>query len=209
MSTLNAVGRRHALRSLVAGLSLAPLMMAGPARAEVSPDQAQAFVENASRELVKVVNGPGTTEEKATAFQKIINEAVDINSVGRFCLGRYWRVATPEQQKDYIELFHRVLVLNITGKVGEYKGVAITIVHSAPREDGVAVTSTVTRPGEAPTRVDWLVSSESGGPRIVDVIAEGTSLRLTQRNDYASYMSRNNNSVAALIDALKKQATGS
>ncbi len=28
----------------------------------------------------------------------------------------------------------------------------------------------------------------SGSPKIVDVIAEGTSLRLTQRSDYASYL---------------------
>jgi phospholipid transport system substrate-binding protein len=66
----------------------------------------------------------------------------------------------------------------------------------------------VTRPNSAPNRVDWLVSSESGSPQIIDVIAEGTSLRLTQRNDYASYLSRNNNNIQALIDALKKQAAG-
>ena len=44
-----------------------------------------------------------------------------------------------------------------------------------------------------------------GGPKIVDVVAEGTSLRLTQRDDYASYLARNNDSVQALIDALKRQ----
>jgi phospholipid transport system substrate-binding protein len=40
------------------------------------------------------------------------------------------------------------------------------------------------------------------------VIAEGTSLRLTQRSDYAAFLSRNGNSVQALIDALKQQAAG-
>jgi phospholipid transport system substrate-binding protein len=38
------------------------------------------------------------------------------------------------------------------------------------------------------------------------VVAEGTSLRLTQRSDYASYLSRNNNNVQALIDAMRQQA---
>jgi phospholipid transport system substrate-binding protein len=68
------------------------------------------------------------------------------------------------------------------------------------------VTTTVTRPNNAPNRVDWLVSSDSGSSLVIDVIAEGTSLRLTQRNDYTSYLSRNNNNVQSLIDALKKQA---
>lgn len=175
-------------------------------RAQPSSDQASAFVEKTGHDMSAVVNGAGTTQSKATALQQIIDSTVDVNAVGRFCLGRFWRLATPAQQKDYIELFHRVLVSNITGKVGEYQGVTFTLLRSSPREDGVAVSTTVTRPNSAPNRVDWLVSNETGTPRIVDVIAEGTSLRLTQRNDYAAYLSRNNNNIQALIDALKQQA---
>jgi phospholipid transport system substrate-binding protein len=37
------------------------------------------------------------------------------------------------------------------------------------------------------------------------MLAEGTSLRLTQRDDYYSYLARNNNSVQALIDAMRRQ----
>ncbi len=37
------------------------------------------------------------------------------------------------------------------------------------------------------------------------MVAEGTSLRLTQRSDYASYLSRNNNNIDALITAMQQQ----
>ena len=47
---------------------------------------------------------------------------------------------------------------------------------------------------------------ESGGPKIIDVIAEGMSMRLTQRSDYASFLTRNNGNVGALILALQRQA---
>jgi phospholipid transport system substrate-binding protein len=197
--------RRHWL----AGLAMACLLTPESGFAQAATDQAQAFIEQTSRALVAVVNGPGGTAEKAASFEKIINTAVDVNTIGRFCLGRFWRTASPDEQKQYIELFHRVLVQNITGKVGEFQGVSIAILRATQREDGIAVSTTVTRPNEGPTKVDWLVSNESGAMRIVDVIAEGTSLRLTQRNDYASYLSRNNNSVTALIEALKKQASAS
>ena len=63
------------------------------------------------------------------------------------------------------------------------------------------------RPGNAPAKVDWLVSADSGSPKIIDVIAEGTSLRLTQRSDYSAYLARNNNNVQALIEALRQQAS--
>jgi phospholipid transport system substrate-binding protein len=45
--------------------------------------------------------------------------------------------------------------------------------------------------------------------KIIDVIAEGTSLRLTQRSDYSSFLARNSNNVQALIDAMRQQATAS
>ena len=64
----------------------------------------------------------------------------------------------------------------------------------------------VNRPNNPPAKVDWVISMGSGGPKIVDVVAEGTSLRLTQRSDYASYITRNGNNVQALIDAMKQQA---
>ena len=195
---------------LVAGVVLfAVAAVPRMAWAQLSVDAATAFITKTTTELTGAVNGGASTQAKAAALQQIIDRAVDVTSVGRFCLGRFWRLATPAQQKDYIDLFHRVLVQNITGKVGEYQGVAIAVVHSASREDGVAVTTSVTRPNSTPNRVDWLVSSESGSPRIIDVIAEGTSLRLTQRNDYAAYLSRNNNDIQALLNALKQQATGS
>ena len=46
----------------------------------------------------------------------------------------------------------------------------------------------------------------AGKLKVIDVIAEGTSLRLTQRSDYGAFLGRNNNDVQALINALKKQA---
>ncbi len=200
---LNDLTRRSLLGSAFIALAALPLTRAAQAQ---PAEQAAVFIEKTVRELTAAVNSGNSTKDKASALQTIIDRAVDVNSVGRFCLGRFWRLASPAEQAEYIDLFHRVLVQNITGKVGDYQGVSITLVRTVPREDGVAVTTTVTRPNSAPSRVDWLVNAESGELRIVDVIAEGTSLRLTQRNDYASYLSRNNNSVRALIDALKQQA---
>lgn len=201
-SPLTTVSRRVAL-GLAAAL---PLLRAGRAMADAGSDKASAFIDRLSHDLMAVVNGPQSTADKAAALQKIIDTNVDVDGVAKFCLGRFWRTATPDEQKQYLTLFHKVLVNNITGKVGEYAGVQITVQRSAPREDGIAVTTSVTRPNSEPNKVDWLVSIDGATPLVTDVIAEGTSLRLTQRNDYSAFLTRNNNSVSALIDALKQQA---
>jgi phospholipid transport system substrate-binding protein len=172
-----------------------------------SADRASAFVKATGDKLVAVVNGPGSIEEKRRTLAQIIDGAVDVDGVARFCLGRFWRQASPEQQRRYMALFHQVLVANITSKLGDYKGVTFTLGRIEPDGENAKVDSVVVRPNNPPTNVQWVISNPNADPKIVDVVAEGTSLRLTQRSDYASYLSHNNNNIDALISAMQQQVT--
>jgi phospholipid transport system substrate-binding protein len=196
--------RRHLLLAAAAVLGAGALDLPGQALAQ-SPAEASAFVERTGRALAAVANGPGSTEQKKAQLSAIVEQSVDVDGVARFALGRFWQRATPAQQQQYLTLFHRVLAANITGHLGEYRGVGFVMGRTMPAEGMVAVDTTVTRPNQAPADVRWVVDEVAGQPKIVDVLAEGTSLRLTQRSDYASYLSRNGNDVQALIDAIRRQ----
>ena len=198
------IDRRHLLKTTALTLMGAPFA----ARAQ-STDKAASFVKSTGDKLVAVVNGPGSTSAKRAAMTLIINTDVDVDGIGKFCLGRYWRLATPEQQKQYLVLFHEVLVTNITSKLGEYQGVKFTMGRTKPQDETAVVSTTVERPNNAPTAVDWIISDPSSSPKIIDVVAEGTSLRLTQRQDYGSYLTHNNNNIDALIAAMKNQVSQS
>jgi phospholipid transport system substrate-binding protein len=179
-----------------------------PALAALSQDAvgaASAFVKSLGDKLVAVVNGSESEREKRAKLTTIIDGAVDVDGVARFCLGRFWRNASAEQRQRYTELFHQVLVNNITAKLGEYRGVRFIMGRAQMRDDDAVVSTVVERPNNPPTNVDWILSNPAKDPKIADVIAEGTSLRLTQRQDYASYLSRNNNSIDALINAMRQQ----
>nr|WP_294543998.1 ABC transporter substrate-binding protein [uncultured Rhodopila sp.] len=184
------------------------LAASAPARAQ-GAEKATAFMKSLGDQLVAVVNGAGTPSSKRAAMTRIIDTYVDVDGIGKFCLGRYWRLATPEQQKQYINLFHEVLVTNITSKLGEYQGVTYTMGRSRMQDEDAVVSTTVVRPNNPPTAVDWIIANPLTYPKVTDVIAEGTSLRLTQRQDYASYLAHNNNSVDALISAMRNQVSQS
>lgn len=192
--------QRRQFLILAAASALLPLT----ARAQ-STDKAAAFVKSTGDRLVAVVNGSGSAATKRTGMTQIIDADVDVEGIGKFCLGRFWRQATPDQQKQYLALFHQVLVTNITSKLGEYQGVTFTMGRSKAQDDEAVISTTVVRPNNAPTAVDWVISNPSSNPKIVDVLAEGTSLRLTQRQDYASYLVHNNNNIDALIAAMNTQ----
>lgn len=185
-------------------LAAVPALLALPAHADAS-DAARDLVVKLGRQLTEVANGSGSAEDRRAAFEKLIDGAADVEAIARFCLGRFWRTATPDQQRDYTKLFRTVLLRNITGKAGEYKGVVMDVGKAQPREEDIAVASIVNRPGNAPNKVDWIVTA-TGAPKLIDVIAEGTSLRLTQRSDYAAFLASHGNNIQALIDALKAQA---
>jgi phospholipid transport system substrate-binding protein len=176
-----------------------------PAQAQGAADRASALIKSIGDQLVSVVNGPGGERDKRARLTEIIDSGVDVDGVARFCLGRFWRTASPEQQRRYMELFHQVLVNNITSKIGDYRGVRFQMGRTQKRDDDAVVSTVVERPNNPPTNVDWIVSSPASDPKIVDVVAEGTSLRLTQRQDYASYLSHNNNNIDALINAMRQQ----
>jgi phospholipid transport system substrate-binding protein len=192
---------------LLAGIALTPVLRRPVRSAVAQPLSARAsdFVKGIGDKLVAVVNGPESEREKRAKLAAIIDGAVDVDGVARFCLGRFWRSASAEQQQRYTALFHQVLLNNITAKLGDYRGVRFTMGRSQQRDENAVVSTVVERPNNPPTNVDWVISNSASDPKIIDVVAEGTSLRLTQRQDYASYLSHNNNDIDALINAMRQQ----
>lgn len=193
-------GRRIVLATLA--LTCASGLFALPARAA---DNAKQFIQSFGSQLVAIVNSPIPLTEKKTKVLPLVQKNVDIDGIGRYCLGRYWKIATPEQKQHYLALFHQVLVNAITDKLGEYRGVSFTIGDVSKSGSDDAVSATLLRPQQPPAAMQWIVSYESGEAKVVDVIGEGASLRLTQRNDYSSFIARNGGNVDTLLSALQKQ----
>lgn len=171
-------------------------------------DGATAFVTSFGSRLMTIINGPGSYEDKKQRLAPLIEQDVDIDGIARFCLGRFVRQATPAQQQEYTQLFRRVLLNNIFGKLGEFQGVTFRMTNTTQTGEGAAVGTLIQRPSQKANTVQWIVSEATGQPKIIDVKAEGTSLRLTQRNDYTSYITRNGDSVGALLDAMRGQTAG-
>jgi phospholipid transport system substrate-binding protein len=196
-------------RLLAISLSVTPFGLLSRRAAGQAVERASSFIQQTGDRLVAAVNGPQAAADKRRAITQILEGTVDVDGIARFCLGRFWRIASPDQQKRFLAAFHEVLVTNVSSKLGEYRGVKLTVQRGRQQDDEGIVTTIVERPNNPPTSVDWVVEKPTAAPKIIDVIAEGTSLRLTQRQDYASYLTRNNNDVDALISAMKQQTAGS
>ena len=182
----------------------AMLLTLGRARAGGAED-ASRFIDMIARQLTEVLDSAESATDKRKRFLAIIDGAVDVDGIARFCLGRFWRQASEAQQQEYTALFHQALTNGVISRLGEYKGVRHTIGRSVPQNDSTLVQTLVMRPNSEPAHVDWLVHQVGGRPEIEDLIVEGTSMRITQRSDYMSFLQRNGSNIQALIDQLRQQ----
>ncbi|MEQ8398219.1 ABC transporter substrate-binding protein [Thalassobaculum sp.] len=175
---------------------------AGLARADVSsPD---AFIGKlADRALALVTDRTTDMPAKRESFDRLLSETFDMEGIGRFLLGRYWRLATPEEREAYLKAFNESIVYTYTARFDEYSGQKLVVDNS--REDGqfTMVASRIVDPKGTPdVRVDWRIIRQGDSFKVVDVVIEGVSMSVTQRQEYASVIQSNGGQVQALIKAL-------
>ena len=157
---------------------------------------------------MQAVAGATNQAEKRQRMLPFLERVVDLDGVARFCLGRYWLAATPDQQREYLRLFRLQLANGVAGRLTQETSGTAQVITGRPqmRDAGLYVPTTIERPNNKPNQVSWLVVMVGSQMKIADVVAEGMSLRLTQRSDYASFLSRNGGDVGALLAAMRAQS---
>ena len=204
---MTAISRRPLLLGTI-GLGSAGLfcLSNGATAQQMDISRASAFIQATGQELVAAINADGPVPQRRDRVGVILRRAVDVEGVGRFILGRWWRTANAQQQQEYLRLFEQILIRNLSSRFGEYQGLTFSLGRSQARtEEDVLVSTVVERRGTPSFGLDWRVAEVDGQPKVVDVIAEGTSLRLTTRSEYSSVVTRNGNNVQALLGAMRQQ----
>ena len=193
---------RRALLGSLAGLAIRPAQAQ-----QMDIARATTFVNKAGQDLVNAINDQRLNQtQRRDRVAGILRSAIDIEGTGRFILGRYVRQASPAELQDYLKLFDEIIIRNLSARFGEYRGVKFSLGRSQQRTEEDALVSTlVERPNTPAFTLDWRVAEINGQPKVVDVIAEGTSLRLTTRSEYAAVIQRNGGRIAALLDAMRGQ----
>jgi phospholipid transport system substrate-binding protein len=173
-------------------------------------DWAADFIRQIGNEIADITASGAPTNERRQRLQSLVDRAADVEGAARFCLGRFWRKASPAQQGEYVGLFHtilmKVVLAHINAESQVRTTVRVTIGRPELRQDSVFVPTVVERSGNPPIQVAWVVSTDSLHPRLIDVVAEGTSLRLTIRNDYSAFLMHHDDNIDALLQALREQA---
>src|ERR1700745_702006 len=64
------------------------------------------FIRQIGNETADIVASGAPAPERRERLQTLVDRAADVDGAARFCLGRFWRKASPE----YVGLFHTILM---------------------------------------------------------------------------------------------------
>lgn len=192
--------------SLVFG---AALFAAGAANAEVNAQKAEDFIKQVTTEgIEEIINSDVSSEEKDARFAKLFNEYLDLDFIGRFVLGRYWKTSTPKQRTAFIDVYREMNIKTWSKRFDEFKGKTFIFKGTTASNSAnqIFVNTEVPMEQGAPAKVVWRVKETDGKFKVVDIVIENVSLAITARNEYTAYIKKSPDGVDGLIANLRQKS---
>lgn len=166
---------------------------------------AQDFIESLAQRALSFLDDDSLSQnQKRQAFRYLLESSFDMDTIGRFSMGRYWRASTVQQREEYLQLFRRMVVDVYSSRFSDYQGQKFIVRGARPdgRND-VLVASHIVPDQGGQIRIDWRVRYRNGQFRVVDVIVEGVSMSMTQRSDFSAVIQRGGGDVRVLLAHLR------
>lgn len=186
--------------SIALGVSLAPLAVLA---SDEAPD---ALIKRVATEVLEAVKADADiqkgdmTKVMALVDGKIMPN-VNFGRMTSMAVGRFWRQATPEQQKRLQDEFKTLLVRTYSGALAQVKDQSLFFrpLRAAPTDSEVVVRSEVRGKGD-PIQLDYRLEKTEAGWKIYDLNVLGVWLVETYRTQFAQEVQAKG--IDGLIDSL-------
>jgi phospholipid transport system substrate-binding protein len=200
------------LRTTAATLLLLLLaLIASPVHAQEGPD---ALVKRVAEDVLASIRTDKDLQTGNPAKIKQLIEAklaphFDFARMTALAMGRNWRAATPEQQKQLTEQFKTLLVRTYSGALTNYRDNTMNYkpLRANAGDTEVIVRTEVTRAGQAPVPIDYSMEKTPEGWKAYDVVVAGVSLVTNYRDEFNDVIKASG--VDGLIKTLADKNKGS
>jgi len=162
--------------------------IASSAQAEEAPD---ALVKRIAEETLGAIRADKELQAGNPVKVKQLIEAklvphFDTSRMTALAMGRNWRAATPEQQKELTEQFKTLLIRTYSNALTNYRDNTMTYkpLRMNPGDTEVIVRTEVSRSGQAPVPIDYSMEKTPEGWKAYDVVVAGVSLVTNYRDEF-------------------------
>jgi phospholipid transport system substrate-binding protein len=147
----------------------------------------------------------GNQKRVLDLVEKKILPYVDFQRMTALAAGRYWRQASPEQQRQLIAEFRALLVYTYSGAISQIRdqGFQLKPMQVGPSDTEVEVRSLVIPTRGEPMQLSYRLEKTPAGWRIFDVNVFGAWLVQTYKGTFASEISKSG--IDGLIKTLSEK----
>jgi phospholipid transport system substrate-binding protein len=198
------------LRATASPLLLLFALTSALAQAQEAPD---ALVKRVAEETLSSIRADKDLQAGNPAKVKQLIEAklvphFDTARMTALAMGRNWRAATPEQQKQLTEQFQTLLIRTYSNALTNYRNNQMNYkpLRMNPGDTDVVVRTEVTRAGQAAVQIDYSMEKTPDGWKAYDVVVAGVSLVTNYRDEFNDLVK--SSGVDGLIKALADKNKG-
>ena len=159
--------------------------------------------------ITKLSDKSVSSEEKAKFIEKLALEYVDISALGLYTLGEIRKSAEKNEIQRYQVSFEKYFLKSLTSRLNDYSSSSFEVLGADQKSSNYTIVNSKITPkdGNPEIKIDWRVYTKNPEkPLIRDLIVEGLSLARTQKEEFASILSSNNNNIKVLITKLDEFA---
>ena len=165
------------------------------------------FVQSTVNRASKLLSENISKDEKIKKLKSIAKETVDIKGIGFYTLGVKRKSLNHEEKKKYSQLFEEYFLKSFSSRLAEYTNPEIDVMNKEKLNDNYTIVNSVLKAtNERPEiNIDWRIYTKNpDNPLIRDLIIEGLSLARTQKEEFSSVLSSNNDDIESLFKVLEK-----
>ena len=146
-------------------------------------------------------------EQKKIFIEKVALENIDINALGLYTLGELRKSSDNSDISNYQKSFEKYFLKSLTSRLTDYSSSKFEVLSSDKKSSNYTIVSSKisSDDGKPEIKIDWRIYTKNPDkPLIRDLIVEGLSLARTQKEEFSSILSSNNNDINALILKLEE-----
>ena len=169
--------------------------------------EADVFVQSTVNRASEILSKNISKEEKMSGLKIIAKDTVDIRGIGFYSLGSTRKVLNENQKQKYFDLFENYFLKSFSSRLSEYTNPKIEVQgKNVINKNYTIVNSILVGSTDRPeVKIDWRIYTKNpDDPLIRDLIIEGLSLARTQKEEFASVLSSNDNDINALFKTLEE-----
>jgi phospholipid transport system substrate-binding protein len=129
--------------------------------------------------------------KRRVAIKKAIASVFDSEEMARRTLGKHWNQRSPQERKQFVELFATLLENSYAGKIESYNNERIVYIREQIDGSFAEVKSKVITPKKDEYTLDYRLLQKGSKWVVYDIVIEGVSLVSNYRTQFNKIISTN------------------